>query len=230
MTPASTILECEPRSRIWREARRGMITASRCADVIVKLKRPKKGEEAAARRNYRAELIAEILSGVPAPEPYVTKEMQWGIDQEPFARAAYEMAQDVMVEPGGFISHPYLARFGCSPDGLVGDEGMVQFKCPNTSTHLGYIRSDQIPTEYGIQMLAELACTGRKWSDFVSFDPRLPLHLQLWIRRFTPRQEHIALLEEHITAFNQEIDADLDSLPQPIVALLDSIPQDEVQL
>jgi hypothetical protein len=213
-TPSGTIVNCEQGSPTWREARCGMITASRCADVIATLKKrgKKDPEEAAARRNYRAELIAEILSGVPA-EKYVTREMQWGLDQEPFARAAYEMEFDVMVEPGGFITHPYLPRFGCSPDGLVGDDGMVQIKCPTTSTHLGWILSGNIPLEHGVQMLAELAVTGRKWNDFVSYDPRLPRHLQLWGRRFTAKQEHIALLEDHVTVFNAEIEHVLGELP-----------------
>ena len=111
--------------------------------------------------------------------------MQWGLDQEPFARAAYELHAGVLVETCGFVLHPQIARFGASPDGLVGDDQpLIQIKCPTTKTHLEWMMAKTIPLEHIPQMLAELSCTGREWADFVSFDPRLPEHLQLFVLRF----------------------------------------------
>ena len=182
------IMMCEQRSDEWRAIRAGKVTASRISDVLAELK--KGTGEAATRRNYKAEIIAEILTGMPA-DNFVSKEMQWGIDNEPFARAAYELAQDVTVDTVGFAVHPTIARFGASPDGLVNDIGMVEFKCPNTATHLDYILAGEVPTEYQPQMLAELCCAGREWCDFVSFDPRLPERFQLFVRRFYLSLIHI---------------------------------------
>lgn len=196
--------DVEHRSEEWRALRCGLVTASRCCDVAAITK---KGEEGAARRHYRAEVISERLTNIPADlNRYVSREMQWGIDKEPFARAAYEMMRDVMVDAGGFVTHPTLANFGASPDGLVGLDGLVQIKCPNTSTHLEWKLEGVVPVEHATQMLAELACTGRQWNDFVSFDPRLPEHMQLFVRRLYRDDKLIALLEGEVAHFNAEID------------------------
>ena len=219
--------EMEQGSDEWAQARCGLVTASRCFDVQ---SMTKKGEETAARRNYRSELICEILTGVPYPQ-FVSKEMVWGRKQEQFARAAYEMERDVLVETCGFIVHPEIDRFGASPDGLVGDDGMIQIKCPNTSTHLGWMLSGQIPLEHMPQMLAEMSCTGRAWCDFVSYDPRLPDHLQLFVRRFRRDEKLIAALEREVENFNAQIDEQIASLPekpQGIVLSMDNPNSDEV--
>jgi hypothetical protein len=190
----------------------------------------KKGE-GADRRNYRTELLCERLTGQPYPQ-YVSQEMQWGIDQEPFARAAYELQRDVLVETCGFVVHPLVAKFGASPDGLVGDDGMIQIKCPNTSTHLGWMLGGVVPVEHMAQMLGELSCTGREWCDFVSYDPRLPSHLQLWVRRFARDEKLISTLESEITHFNYELDDVLKALPeqpQGVVIAMDQVNADEVQ-
>ncbi|HEX3941608.1 MAG TPA: YqaJ viral recombinase family protein [Acidobacteriaceae bacterium] len=222
----------EQHSPEWMAARRGIVTASRCGDVINFLK---KGGESADRRSYRNDLVVALLTGLD-PYRYVSAEMQWGLDQEPFARAAYEMAQDVMVETCGLVLHPKVPRFGASPDGLVGDDGLIQIKCPNTATHLGWMLTGQVPSEHGAQMLAEMACTGREWNDFVSFDPRLPKHLQLFIKRWHRDDALISQLEVEVARFNSEIDDVLDQLPQepragkgqPVVNILDYMPRDEV--
>lgn len=221
------LIDCEHGSDVWAAARCGLVTASRCADVTAKIK---KGESA-ARRNYRAELIVEILTGRPCSH-YVSQEMQWGLDQEPFARAAYEMQRDVLVDACGFVTHASIPRFGASPDGLVGDDGMLQIKCPNTSTHLAWMLAGCVPEEHVPQMLAEMSCSGRQWSDLVSFDPRLPEHLQLFICRLEFDGELVAALEAQVVAFNAEIDATIAKLPQPesgqpIVRALDDIREDE---
>lgn len=126
------VIDCQHGSEVWLAARRGLVTASRCADVIAVLKKRGAGgelQEKSERRNYRNELVVEILTGL-TPERYVSREMEWGIEQEQFARAAYELEKDVMVETTGFVLHPEVAKFGASPDGLVGADGMIQIKCP----------------------------------------------------------------------------------------------------
>lgn len=226
------MIDCVHGSREWRQARCGLVTASRCADVLALLKR--KDGEAATRRNYRMELAVEILTGRPFQQ-YVSPEMLWGIEQEQFARAAYEIKRNTLVETCGFFVHPLVERFGASPDGLIGNDGLTQFKCPTTGNHLAWMLEGIIPIEHAPQMLAELACTGRQWNDFVSFDPRLPEHLQLFIRRMERRdhEEHIAQLESEVQHFNGQLDKMLAELPQlphgqPIASLIDYIPGDEL--
>ena len=189
-----------------------------------------KNGEAAVRRNYRSELISEILTGVPYPQ-YLSQEMKWGIAKEPEASVAYELAHDVLVETCGFILHPGVDRFGASPDGLVGDDGLIQIKCPNTATHLSWLMSGVIPVEHMPQMLAEMSCTQRAWVDFVSYDPRLPEHLQLFVRRFARDAKLIAVLGREVENFNQQIDELLAALPQKptgLVECLDRVANDEL--
>lgn len=213
--PTPMIFQCEHGSAEWLRARCGIVTASRCIDMLATVK--KKGEEAAARRNYRAELISEILTG-RATQHYITREMQWGIDQEPYARAAYEIHSNTMVDTPGFVLHPVVDRFGATPDGWAGDLGLVQIKCPITANHIAWMLADSIPVEFAPQMLAEMACTGRSWCDFVSFDPRLPAHLRLFVKRYYREDALIAQLEPEVTRFNAEIDAVIAELPgKPIV-------------
>lgn len=223
------VINCIHGSREWKEARCGLVTASRAADVLNTLK---KGGEGADRKKYRMELAIEILTGQPFPHK-VTQEMQWGIDQEQFARAAYEIKRNTLVEICGFFVHPTVNRFGASPDGLVGSTGLTQFKCPSTTTHLAWMLGGVIPLDHAPQMLSELACTGREWNDFVSFDPRLPEHLQLFIRRMErcDHAPHIAQLEQEVIRFNGELDALLAALPQPeraIVLAMDHVDPDEL--
>jgi hypothetical protein len=211
----------------WAHARCGNVTASRAADVVATIK----SGEAAVRRNYRTEIICEILTGEPYPR-YKSPEMQWGIDQEPFARAAYEIDRNVMVDVCGFVLHPEVDRFGASPDGLVPDEGMIQIKCPNTSTHISWMLAGTVPLEHMPQMIAEMSCTGREWCDFVSYDPRLPEHLRLFVRRFARDNSFIGAMEREVRKFNKEIDdvlASLPAAPQPIAEILDWPKGDEVE-
>ena len=228
----------EQGSEAWKQARCGLATASRAADMIATLKK-KKGEvtagEKADRRNYRMELAIEILTGKPFPH-YVSQEMQWGIDQEPFARAAYEIRCNTLVDTCGFVIHPTVDRFGASPDCQVGREGLGQIKCPTTATHLGWMRERILPVDHAPQMLAELACTGRQWNDFVSYDPRLPAHLQLFIKRME-RKDHeplISQLELEVDRFNADLDNFLAELPQAedaaqaIVLAMDHTDPDEL--
>jgi hypothetical protein len=232
------LIDCVHGTPEWLEARRGLFTASRTADGIAYLKPKKKGdapEEKAVRRDYRTELAIEILTGRSFPR-YVSQDMQWGLDQEPFARAAYEIRCNTLVETCGFFVHPTVDRFGASPDGLVGEDGLIQIKCPTTATHLGWMRERVLPLEHAPQMLAELACTGRQWNDFCSYDPRLPEHLQLFIRRME-RKDHeplITQLELEVDRFNADLDNFLAELPQAedaaqaIVAAMDHTDPEEL--
>lgn len=224
---ASEALALEQGSPEWLEARVGTITASRAGDVIAMKKR---GEgEKQERANYRAELICERLTGYPYPQ-FVTREMEWGSEQEPFARTAYELARGLIVDTVGFVLHPGIPGFGCSPDGLVGDDGLIQIKCPTTATHINWLRAGTVPLEHCPQMMAEMSCTGRIWTDFVSFDPRLPEHLQLFVVRFHRDDALIKTLEREVVHFRGEIESVLASLPekpQLVAEVLDFPRRDE---
>lgn len=233
MTTPPNVLSVEQGSREWRQARCGLVTASRCGDVTA-VRKDK--TESAPRANYRAELMCEILTGQPYPQ-FVSLEMQWGIEHEAEARVAYELREGVLVDTVGFVIHPEIDRFGASPDGIVGamdDEtgGMIQIKCPTTKTHLTWMRAGVVPLEHMPQMLAEMSCTGRAWCDFVSFDPRLPEHLQLFVCRYHRDDSLIALLEREVQNFNDQVDDELEQLPaapQKIAEVLDWPCADEVE-
>jgi putative phage-type endonuclease len=194
----------------WKAARLGRVTASRVADLMAKTK----SSWGASRKNYMAELIAERLTGVPA-ESYMNAAMQHGIDTEPQARAAYEFFCDATVEQVGFIEHPLIKMAGASPDGLVLDDGLVEIKCPNTATHIETILTREIPGKYVTQMQFQMACTGRAWCDFVSFDPRMPEHLRLFTKRVVATPSYILELEHEVREFLKELDATLAALAKP---------------
>ncbi|HYD33095.1 MAG TPA: YqaJ viral recombinase family protein, partial [Methylophilaceae bacterium] len=159
----------------WLKARAGMVTASRIADVVAKTKTG----ESASRANYRAQIVAERLSGQPQ-ESYTNDAMRWGIDTEPLARSAYEAHTGDFVEQIGLVLHPEIEWAGASPDGLAGG-GLLEIKCPNTATHIDYLLNKVPPTKYRPQMAWQCACTEREWVDFVSYDPRLPEKHQLFV-------------------------------------------------
>lgn len=196
----------------WRTKRLGKATASRMCDILAVLK---SGHEAASRKNYRAELVAERLTGAPM-EGYVNAAMRWGLDFEPFARAAYEAERGVMVEEPGFVAHPQMPMSGASPDGLVNDDGIIEIKCPNTATHIEYLLRREAPAEYQPQMLWQMECTGRAWCDFVSFDPRLPAEMQLFIVRFERDEERISAMREAAGKFLDEVDEALEKLREAV--------------
>ena len=182
----------------WKLARLGKVTASRVSDA-----RAKAGT--ATRANYIADIITERLTGSPI-ESFTNAYMEWGTQNEPLARAAYEIKKGVWVEQVAIVNHPTIDSFAASPDGLVAEEGLLEIKCPKTSTHLNWMMKGTVPSEHKHQMLAQLACTGRKWVDFVSFDPRLPEHLQLFVVRFQPDPKDIKDLEADVMTFLTEVD------------------------
>ena len=195
------------RTEEWFAARRGKVTASRVADLTSKTK----SGWGASRGNYMAQLIAERLTGTTA-ESYTNAAMQWGTDTEPQARAAYEFFADAEVKEIGFVIHPEVKEAGASPDGFVDKDGEVQIKCPNTATHIETLLVKKIPAKYITQMQWGLACSGRKWCDFVSFDPRMPPHLQLFVKRVHRDDERIEALEEMVVEFLGELDAKVIAL------------------
>lgn len=205
------IEDLEQRTPEWLKMRIGMVTASRVADVIAVRKRG--AGELEARRRYRYDLAIECLTGLTA-DTYVSSAMEWGTENEPLARAAYEMASDVEVELVGFAIHDKISRFGASPDGLVGTGGLIEVKCPTTATHIDYLLNGVVPAEYQPQMLAEMACTGRQWCDFVSFDPRLPKKHRLFVRRFARDEKRIEEMEKAVEEFLAEVDELLARLAQ----------------
>lgn len=191
----------------WFAARCGKVTASRVADVIAKTKTG----WGASRANYLAELLCERLTGCVTPG-FVNDAMRWGTDQEPFARMAYSQRFGVDVYEVGFVDHPEIAMSGASPDGYVGDAGLVEIKCPNTATHLDTLLNGSVPDKYLVQMQWQMACAGREWCDFVSFDPRLPEAMRLFVQR-VPRDLSRALeLETEVSAFIRELDAKVAAL------------------
>lgn len=191
----------------WFAARLGNVTASRVADVIAKTK----SGYSASRENYMAQLICERMTNTIA-ESYTNAAMQWGTETEPLARAAYESLADVLVDEVGYIAHPTIERAGASPDGLIGVFGLLEIKCPNTATHIDTLISEQVPTKYITQMQWQMSCTGRTWADFVSFDPRLPSGLQMFVKRVEFDAEYVAMLKEEVIKFLAELDAKISKL------------------
>jgi putative phage-type endonuclease len=197
----------EQRSESWFAARIGKVTASKVADVIAKTQ----SGYAASRANYMAQLICERLTG-QREEFFTSVAMQHGTDTEPLARAAYESLKDVLVDEVGFVPHPTIEMAGASPDGLVGDDGLLEIKCPNTATHIDTLLSQTVPSKYNTQMQFQMACTGRSWCDFVSFDNRLPEELQLFVKRVPRDDVFIKQTEDAIVKFLAELDDKINKL------------------
>ena len=189
----------EQRTEEWFAARLGKVTASRVADVLAKIK----SGESASRKNYKMELVVQRLTN-KVGESFTNAAMEWGTEQEPFARMAYEAHTGTFVKEEGFVDHPTIEGFGCSPDGIVG-EGLIEIKCPNTATHIETVLENKAPSKYIPQMQAQMACTGAKWCDFVSFDPRVPEDLQLFVVRVDRDQEYIDAMEVEVKQFLSEV-------------------------
>ena len=192
--------EIAQRSEEWFKARLGKITASSVADVLAKTKTG----VSASRGNYLIKLAIQRVTG-QIEESFTNDAMQWGIDNEDQARVAYEVASGNFVDQVGFVDHEIIDWFGCSPDGLVNNDGLVEIKCPNSATHWEYFKTKEVPKKYFIQMQAQMSCTGRKWCDFVSFDPRMPEKSQLLIIRVPRDNTFIDLMETEVMEFLMEV-------------------------
>jgi putative phage-type endonuclease len=207
------ILKAPQGSSAWLQARIGLVTASRMADVNDYLK---KGGEGAGRRNYRTELIAERLTN-RSEDHYVSPEMEFGSEYEPFARAAYEIAQDVMVDQVGMVYHPTIENSAASPDGLVADDGCIEIKVPKTANHLKWMQAGIVPEEHQDQCLWVMACAERQYCEFISFDPRLPEGLRIFSVRIYRSDYEVSRMEEEVRKFDAEVTAAADALMQRVV-------------
>jgi putative phage-type endonuclease len=202
----------EQGTEAWQNVRCGKLTASRLADVLAKTKTG----YSADRKNYMAQLVLERITQTKA-ESYSNAAMQWGVEQEPFARAAYEAHTGQMVEEVGFIPHPTIEASGASPDGLVGDDGLVEIKCPSSSTALEvWLTHSQggnpVDAKYYAQMQWQMRCTDRSWCNYVVFDPRMPAKAQLFIYRVKRDDDWIKVAEEEVIKFLAEVDAKVSAL------------------
>lgn len=192
----------EQGSEEWRRVRLGKVTASRIGDMLA---RTKAGDWGAMRANYRAQLVAERLTGLIV-ESYTNAAMEWGIERETEARAAYAFHVNRDVDRIDFVPHPVIAMSGASPDGRVGTDGLVEIKCPTTATHIKTLLGASVPSEYVHQMQWQMACDGRSWCDFVSFDPRMPEDMRLFVKRLPRDQAHIDMIAAEVVVFLAEID------------------------
>ena len=204
------------RTAEWFEARTGCLTASSVADIMPTVKELKSGEIKKTYREAREKLmniiIAERVSGI-ARDNYTSAAMQWGIDHEDDARTAYEVHTGNLVELTGFIPHPEVKYLGASPDGLIDDDGVLEIKCPNPATHISYLRGGVVPEEYRPQVLLQLVVTGRKWCDFVSYDPRAK-ELAFFCVRWTPTQEEREALLVECKKFLEETEKVFNELKE----------------
>ncbi len=194
-------------SAAWFNARIGCLTASRMADAIAT---KKDGTPMKCRQDLMFELLAERMTG-NAVTHYVNEAMRWGQEQEPAAKMAYEAATGNLVLDAPFVPHPRIEYCGASPDGFV-DDGLIEVKAPTTPKHLTYLRNRVVPEEYRPQMLLQMACTGRRWCDFVSFDCRMPPAQRLLIVQYAPGEDEIAAIEDAARAFLADLDAMFDQI------------------
>lgn len=204
----------EQRTPEWYDARAGNATASRVKDILTQ---PQKGKkESSVRKAYMAQIICERLTGKSLEEERGNFfDVRRGNDLESVARAEYEMRRNVVVDTAGFVKHPSIDRFGCSPDGLIGKDGMCQIKAPRRHVHLDWIMAGVVPNDHKDQMFAELAChPEREWNDFVSYVEDLPHHLQLFVVRLHRDPVRIALIEAGVAKFNADVDEIISKLPK----------------
>ena len=187
------------RSPEWFAVRAGKATASAFADILATVK----AGESASRKNYRLQLVTERLTGLPS-ESFTNAEMRWGIDHEDEAREAYMAHTGTLVDESGFMYRNYLEA-GCSPDGLIDDDGMLEIKCPNSVTHVEYMEADELPSKYVAQVQGQLWIAGRQWCDFVSFDPRMPEKLRLFVVRVERDDAYIQALKAEVLRFMGEV-------------------------
>lgn len=198
----------------WFAQRCGKATASRIADIVAKTK----SGYSTSRANYMAQLVVERMTTQVA-ESYTNAAMEWGTEQEPFARAAYEAKTGVLVDEVGAIDHPSIPMSAASPDGLVVDKnnaslGCLEIKCPITATHISTLLGEEVAKKYYDQMQWQMACTGRYWCDFVSYDPRMPEGLQLFVKRVARNDTYLAELEVEVIQFLKEVDDKVNKLNQ----------------
>ena len=196
----------EQRTQEWFAQRAGKVTASSVYKVMAKTKTG----YSADRENYQAQLVVERMTGQPA-KTYSNAAMEWGVEQEANARAAYEAQMGKLVEEVGFIPHPTIPMCGASPDGVVGD-GLIEIKCPETATMIELQLSNKIPDKYLKQMQLQMRCADKQWCHFVVYDPRMPERLQLLILHVDRDDKLIGEMEAEIVKFLAEVDEKVKKL------------------
>jgi putative phage-type endonuclease len=197
----------DQRTEEWFAARLGKVTASKVADVMAKTKTG----YAASRETYATQLVLERITKTKA-EGFTSQAMQWGIDQEPFALAAYQIYCGWDTQTVGFVPHPTIEMAGASPDALVNDDGLVEIKCPESKGMIETLLNQKVPSKYFAQIQFQLACTGRKWADYCVFDPRMPEKAQLFVLRVQRDNKYIAEIETEIVKFLVEVDFQVKKL------------------
>jgi putative phage-type endonuclease len=197
----------EQRSPEWFAARLGKVTASRVADVIAKTK----SGYSASRANYMAELVCERLTG-KSGDYFQNAAMVWGTETEPMARSAYEAHSGNLVTETGLVLHTSITNAAASPDGMIDEDGLVEIKCPNTATHIDTLLDEKVPSKYVTQIMWQMACTGRQWCDFVSYDPRMPEHMHIFVKRIERDDNIIVELEREVEKFLSELDEKIATL------------------
>lgn len=196
-------------------ARTGKLTASRMA-VAVDFK--KGGDETEKRLSLKKALVAERLTDIVV-QNYVSDSMKWGIATEDEAKEAYTRATGRVVMPCGTLDHFDIDNFAATPDGIIGSDGLLETKCPETTTHIAWVLAGVVPEQHKPQMLAQIACTGRAWVDFVSYDPRIKDESKrLFIRRFTPTEAEVEAVEEAARKFLAEVDAMFEAISKTPMA------------
>ena len=199
------VVNVEQRTQPWFDARLGRATGSRARDIVAAIKTG----EAAARRDYRLQLVVERLTNKLEDDGFVSKEMQRGTDLEPEAFAAYEADTGNLARRTGFVQHDDLMA-GCSLDGDVDDfTGIVEIKCPKSATHFGYLQSDKAPASHLAQITHNLWVSGAQWCDFVSYDDRFPEGLRLVVRRVWAKDLDIEGYAAKVVALLDEVDRDV---------------------
>jgi len=197
-------MEAEQRTEEWFENRLGKATASNFNDIMSTIKTG----YSASRKNYRAKLVIERLTN-ERQDTYKSAEMQWGIDNEPTARLAYEAETGDVVTDAPFVQHTLLEA-GASPDGYINDDGVLEIKCPNSATHIETLASKKIPRQYIAQVQGQMWITGRKYAKFVSFDPRMPINAQMIIIDVPLDDAYIERLEKEVVSFLEEVEAETE--------------------
>lgn len=200
--------DIEQGSEEWFALKLGKVSASKIADVM---SRGKGSAEPAGVRNYRAAIVCERLTG-QREETYTNGAMARGTELEPMARECYEFLTGATVEQVAFVDHPTIKLAGCSPDGILDGGGLIEIKCPNTATHIEYLLGKVPPTQYIPQMQFQMACTGATYCQFVSYDPRLPEDLQLFVAKLDRDDAYITQMENAIIAFQESVESMLISL------------------
>jgi putative phage-type endonuclease len=206
---ASAVVSEETKQRTdeWHAARLGCCTGSRVHEVIAKTR----SGYSSSRANYASELVCERLTGRPI-ERYRSRAMEVGTELEPEARSLYSLLNDVEVTEIGFVRHPHIDKAGCSPDGLIGENGLIEIKCPLASTHLQTLLSDSMDGRYLTQVQFQMATTGRQWCDLVSYCPDLPADMQMWTRRIPRDDSVIRDLEAEVSKFLAEVSTTVSKL------------------